>query len=54
MIDIHQNGWTKSIFDKDQRELLQKTMFFTFEDRFNALVDLLSVRAPLISVFHLG
>ncbi|KAF1846363.1 uncharacterized protein K460DRAFT_284401 [Cucurbitaria berberidis CBS 394.84] len=41
MIDVHRNGWTKSIYDKEQRDLLQKTMLFTFKERFDCLVELL-------------
>lgn len=43
MTDIHRNGWTKVITDRDQRALFQKTMFFTFEDRLNRVVELLTV-----------
>jgi len=43
MKDIHENGWTKAIFDRDERETYQLTMFYTFEDRFTALQELLMV-----------
>jgi len=43
MKDIHENGWTKAIYDRDERETYQLTMFYTFEDRFNALQELLMV-----------
>jgi hypothetical protein len=43
VIDIHTNGWTKNIFDKAQRAVFQKTMFYTFQDRFEALLELLTV-----------
>jgi hypothetical protein len=43
MVDIHQNGWTKTIFDKGERENCQATMFYTFGDRFEALRELLHV-----------
>jgi hypothetical protein len=49
MIDIHQNGWTKSIFDKDMRELIQQTMFHTFEERFDGVYELLKVR-PVFNI----
>ncbi|KAL1798471.1 hypothetical protein ACET3X_002508 [Alternaria dauci] len=41
MIEIHKNGWTKTIYDKGERENCQVTMFYTFEDRFEALRELL-------------
>ncbi|KAE8833498.1 hypothetical protein P3342_006767 [Pyrenophora teres f. teres] len=41
MKDIHENGWTKAIYDKDERECYQMTMFYTFSDRFKALHELL-------------
>jgi hypothetical protein len=44
MVDIHTNGWTKKILDTKLRDLMQKTMFCTFEDRFSGLVNLLTVR----------
>ncbi|KAH9862685.1 hypothetical protein J1614_010778 [Plenodomus biglobosus] len=37
MIAIHKHGWTKRIYDPDRRDLIQKTMFFTFEDRYEAI-----------------
>ena len=47
MIDIHRNGWTEDIFDKAERASYQKTMFYTFQDRFDAVCELLTVRASL-------
>jgi hypothetical protein len=44
MVEIHTNGWTKTIYDKGERENCQVTMFYTFEDRFEALRELLHVR----------
>ncbi|KAG9194415.1 hypothetical protein G6011_04450 [Alternaria panax] len=41
MVDIHNDGWTKTIYDKGERENCQATMFYTFEDRFKALRELL-------------
>ncbi|CAN9117223.1 unnamed protein product [Alternaria alternata] len=41
MVEIHTNGWTKTIYDKGERENCQVTMFYTFEDRFEALRELL-------------
>ncbi|KAH7347092.1 hypothetical protein BKA66DRAFT_371373, partial [Pyrenochaeta sp. MPI-SDFR-AT-0127] len=41
MISVHCNGWTKHIYDKDQRALIQKTMNFSFQERFDAVVELL-------------
>jgi hypothetical protein len=43
MIDIHTNGWSTKILDMGLRDLIQKTMFCTFEDRFVGLVQLLQV-----------
>jgi hypothetical protein len=40
MIDIHTVGWTKQIFDPKLREQCQKTMFCTFDERFDELIDL--------------
>jgi hypothetical protein len=42
MVDIHTRGWTKQIFDPKTREQCQKTMFCTFEERYNELCDLLT------------
>jgi len=44
MVDIHQNGWTTKIKDHTLRTTVQKTMFCTFQDRFDGLVDVLKVR----------
>ncbi|KAF7674845.1 hypothetical protein GT037_007605 [Alternaria burnsii] len=41
MVEIHTKGWTKTIYDKSERENCQVTMFYTFEDRFEALCELL-------------
>ncbi|OAL45759.1 hypothetical protein IQ07DRAFT_683699 [Pyrenochaeta sp. DS3sAY3a] len=41
MVDVHEKGWTEPIFDRDLRESVQQTMFFTFQDRFQALCKLL-------------
>jgi hypothetical protein len=46
MIGIHRNGWTKPVYDKGERENCQMTMFYTFEDRFETLRELLHVRLP--------
>lgn len=46
MINIHTNGWTKPVFDKTERDQCQVTMFYTFEDRFEGLRDLLHVSLP--------
>jgi hypothetical protein len=43
MVDLHTNGWGKKILDPALREQVQRTMFFTFEERFEGLVHLLSV-----------
>jgi hypothetical protein len=40
MVDIHKVGWTKQVFDPKLREQCQKTMFCTFEERFDELIDL--------------
>jgi hypothetical protein len=52
MIDVHQNGWTKTIYDKEECNLYQKTMFYTFEDRFIAVRDLLAVRVVFDTWFR--
>ena len=44
MVDIHENGWTAKIKDHTLRTTVQKTMFCTFQDRSNGLVDVLKVR----------
>ncbi|KAA8621384.1 hypothetical protein PtrSN002B_005920 [Pyrenophora tritici-repentis] len=41
MKEIHENGWTKAIYDKDERECYQQTMFYSFADRFTAIHELL-------------
>ncbi|RMZ68493.1 hypothetical protein GMOD_00008200 [Pyrenophora seminiperda CCB06] len=41
MIEIHLKGWRKAIFDRDERECYQTTMFYTFQDRFESLHELL-------------
>ncbi|KAH6883353.1 hypothetical protein BKA58DRAFT_435097 [Alternaria rosae] len=41
LINIHTKGWTKQIFDKNERDQCQVTMFYTFEDRFEGLRELL-------------
>lgn len=43
MVDIHENGWTVPIYDRELREFVQQTMFFTFQDRFQTLCQLLQV-----------
>lgn len=53
MIDVHQNGWTKTILDRDQREVIQQTMFDTFEDRFDGVSKLLKVRCCLLTISSL-
>ncbi|KAH5125479.1 hypothetical protein HBI68_093450 [Parastagonospora nodorum] len=42
MIHIHTVGWTKKLLDQKLRDQVQKTMYCTFEDRFNGLVKLLT------------
>ncbi|KAF2124456.1 hypothetical protein P153DRAFT_132328 [Dothidotthia symphoricarpi CBS 119687] len=42
-IEIHQIGWTKPIFDGHMREEIYKTMFFSFQERFDALISLLTI-----------
>lgn len=39
---IHTHGWTRTINDKHIRASIQKTMFCTFADRFEALLKLLA------------
>ncbi|KAI4615823.1 hypothetical protein J4E80_006242 [Alternaria sp. BMP 0032] len=41
LIKIHTDGWTKQIFDQNEREQCQLTQFYTFEDRFEGLRELL-------------
>ncbi|KAI4704612.1 hypothetical protein J4E81_001682 [Alternaria sp. BMP 2799] len=41
LIKIHTDGWTKQIFDSNEREQCQLTQFYTFEDRFEGLRELL-------------
>lgn len=41
-VDVHTNGWTKTITDKHIRDSVQKTMYCTFSDRFEAMRKLLS------------
>ncbi|KAL6702791.1 hypothetical protein ACN47E_000927 [Coniothyrium glycines] len=43
VVDVHRVGWTKSVYDKDQRKMFQKTMYYTFEERFSMLIELLTV-----------
>lgn len=50
MKDIHENGWTKAIYDKDERECYQMTMFYTFSDRFKALHELLMVCLSIVNM----
>jgi hypothetical protein len=33
VIDIYVDGWTQAIFDKDERDAVQLTMCYTFDDR---------------------
>jgi hypothetical protein len=42
MVDIHTNGWTKKLFDQRLRDQVQETMFYTFGDRLDALIQLLA------------
>jgi len=42
MIKIHTVGWTKQLLDQKLRDQVQKTMFCTFGERFDALIKLLS------------
>ncbi|KAL5117141.1 hypothetical protein ACEQ8H_004966 [Pleosporales sp. CAS-2024a] len=42
MVHIHTIGWTKKLRDQKLRDQVQKTMFCTFRERFNALVKLLT------------
>lgn len=42
-ISIHQIGWTKPIFDTHMREEIFKTCLFKFDERFDALISLLTV-----------
>jgi hypothetical protein len=51
MIDIHHNGWTKPIYDKDMRALIQQTMFMSFKERFDGVHELLMVRSVLLHLF---
>jgi hypothetical protein len=53
MIDIHRKGWTEDVLDKDERAVYQKTMFYTFQDRFDAVRELLTVlvSSELYNVF---
>jgi hypothetical protein len=44
MVGIHTHGWTKKILEPSLREQIQKTMFCTFKERLDALVELLKVR----------
>lgn len=46
MTRIHEEGWTQAIYNSEQRKLLQKTMYFTSEERFLALEELLKVIIP--------
>lgn len=41
-INIHTVGWTKQLLDQKLRDQVQKTMFCTFGERFNALIKLLT------------
>ena len=41
MVEIHTVGWKKHVYDSTLREQAQKTMFCTFEERFDQLIDLL-------------
>jgi hypothetical protein len=43
MVEIHTHGWTKKILEPSLREQIQKTMFCTFRERLDALVELLKV-----------
>ena len=43
IINIHRHGWTKPIFDQEQRNLFQKTMYYTFAERFDGVKELLKV-----------
>lgn len=43
IIMVHEHGWTAKINDKNLRDSIQQTMFFTFEDRLNGLLELLTV-----------
>lgn len=44
MVEVHTHGWKQKILDTNLRDQVQKTMFCTFADRFDALVKLLTVR----------
>jgi hypothetical protein len=46
MMSVHLNGWTKTILDKDERDSVQLTMYYTFKERFDAVCELLKVRFP--------
>lgn len=41
MVGIHTKGWTKKLLDQKLRDQVQKTMFCTFGERFDALIKLL-------------
>ncbi|OAL45760.1 hypothetical protein IQ07DRAFT_647940 [Pyrenochaeta sp. DS3sAY3a] len=43
MVEIHEIGWTIPIYDMKHRELVQRTMFLTFVERFRCLEELLRV-----------
>jgi hypothetical protein len=42
MVNIHIIGWTKKLLDQKLRDQVQKTMFCTFGERFDALIKLLT------------
>jgi hypothetical protein len=44
MVDVHRNGWRKKVLDAGLREQIQWTMYCTFQERFQGVVNLLSVR----------
>lgn len=48
---VHTDGWTYKIRDKHLRETIQETMFWSFQDRFDGVVELL--RVTLQQTFHL-
>lgn len=43
MVEIHELGWTIPIYDMKHRQLVHRTMYLTFEERFRCLTELLRV-----------
>ena len=43
MIDVHENGFTHQVLDRDYDERYRKTQDFNFRDRFNLVTRVLKV-----------